>query len=53
MVEAKNTPFGFIPNNENWADCLTKALPKPALLKCLDGMVIGHTNVNGETESVF
>ena len=33
--------------NDNWADYLTKVLPK-TILKCLAGM--GHATVNWETE---
>jgi hypothetical protein len=51
-VEAKRIAFEFVPTNENWADCLTKALPKPALLKCLAGMGMSHSTVNGEIKSV-
>ena len=51
-VEAKRIVFDFVPTTENWADCITKALPKPVLLKCLPGMGMGHATVNGETQSI-
>jgi transposase InsO family protein len=37
-VEASRISFEFVPTRENWADCLTKALPRPALQLCMAGM---------------
>ena len=51
-VEATRIVFEFVTTNENWADCLTNALPKQELLKRLAGMGMGHASVNGETLSL-
>ena len=37
-VEASRISFEFVPTRDNWADCLTKALPRPALQLCMAGM---------------
>ena len=42
-VQAKRMAFDFVSTNENWADCLTKALPKLPLLKCLAGIGMSHS----------
>ena len=42
----------WVPTNENWADCLTNALPKQELLKRLAGMGMCHATVNGEALSL-
>ena len=36
--------FVYVSTTANWADCLTKALPRPALVKCCVGMGLIDTD---------
>ena len=38
VVEVKEKRICYVSTHENWADCLTKALPHPALEKCCAAM---------------
>ena len=37
-VKTKRMKFAYVSTQANWADCLTKALPRPAFVKCCEAM---------------